>query len=265
MIPPIIALFRSTYSYGGKSLLTLDEPGRAKSGTPLSVFDLSQEVNLKEVFLIDDRIDGYINACKIATKLDIKLSFGIRLTVCANMADQDPESRRTESKVIIMVEDNDGYKDLIKILNRSWGHQGSFTHRDDTYGRADWKLLKEFWTDKLILGLPYFSSFLAKNILTFNQITPDLPVKNPWVFKEINSNLPFAPLIDSAIDRYAVEDLSKIIPSKTICYKSRSDIESYVFFRALDRGGNFDEPKVNHLYSKEFCLESYKELLTSGS
>ena len=256
----VLPLFRSHYSVG-KSLLTLEEPSTAPNSGPVSVFTLAQEAGLSEVILIDDKIDGLIQAYKSAGKAKTKLIYGIRLVVCADMANKTPESLTTESKVVILVKDFDGYKDLIRIWNRAWGREGHFTFRDWSYGRADWALLKEFWTERLILALPFFDSFIAKNTLTFAQITPNLPVQDPWIFEEEKSGLPFESLISKAIDQYVGEgDHGARLLSKTILYRNREDFRNYIVFRALNEGGVWDNPECKHLCSAEFCMEAYKEL-----
>lgn len=260
---PVTALFRSHYSLSS-SLLTLEPPGKAKAGNPLSVFDLSQSVGMTEVVVVDSRLDGFLQAYKTASKLDgVKLCYGLKLTVCADMGDRTPESRRTESRVVILVRDSQGYSDVIKIWNRAWGHEGSFSHRGTTYGRADWKMLKGLWTEHLGLALPYFSSFIARNTLTFAQITPDLPIQ-PWLFNEVDSRFPFSFLIDAAIARYVAgegNDPSMVVPSKTILYSGPEDFKAYQVFRAIHTRGTFDAPEVDHLASDRFSFAAWKELV----
>lgn len=267
----IVPLFKSHYSLG-KSLLTLDEPGKAKPGNPVSVYDLATAGGLKEVVLLDDRIDGFIQAYKMADKLGMKLCYGVELTVCATMGDKTIESRRTESKVVIFAKDYEGYQSIIRIWNRSWGPEGHFSCRiagnDLEYGRADWGLLSSFWTDNLIMGLPFFSSFIAVNTLTFHQIMPTLPQGvTPWVFREVQSELPFSFLIDAAIDRFVAGGGTRpecVVPAKTICYNRRADLKPYIVARAMQQGGTWDEPDVDHLHSSAFSWEAYREL-TQGA
>jgi DNA polymerase III alpha subunit len=261
MTYPILPIFRSHYSLS-ESLLTLEEPGKAKAGNPLSVFDLATQGGLEEVVVVDTRIDGFIQAYKASLKAKVKLCYGLKLTICADMGDRTPESRRTESRVVVLVKDSAGYSDLIKIWNRSWGHDGSFTHRGETYGRMDWKGLKGLWTEHLGLALPYFSSFIAKNTLTMSQITPDLPIQ-PWLFREVDSGLPFAPLIDSALERYTEGNQSMVVPSKTILYPNSSWFKAYQVFRAIHEHGSWDSPEVDHLASDRFSFENWKALIAA--
>lgn len=255
----VLPIFKSHYSLG-KSLLTLEEPGKTKPGNPVSVFDLAMQANLKEIFLCENRIDGFLQAYKVASKVGVKLCYGLKLTVCANMGDKTVESRLTESKIVILFHNTQSYFEAIRIWNRAWGHEGSFTHRGITYGRTDWKTLKEFWTENLGLALPYFSSFIARNTLSFSRIVPELPVGNPWIFREMGSELPFAPLIDSAIDRYTGGVSDMILPSKTILYPDPSWFKSYVTFRSIHGKKSFDAPDEDHLFSDRFNFQAWKEM-----
>ncbi len=269
----ITPVFVSHYSLA-ESLLTLEEAGKAKAGNPVSVFDLSQSVGLKEVVLCDSRIDSFIPAYKVATRLDIKLCYGIKLVVVSDMKDKDISTRRSESKVIVMIKGGplneaylpQGYSDLIRIWNRAWGHEGHVTYRvageELAYGRIDWSTLKELWTENLLMVWPFFSSPLARNTLTFAQITPDPPVK-PWCFREVDSGLPFAGLLDAALDRYVATDpelAAQVVPCKTVYYSSAADMRAYVTLVADGMGGTFDEPKRDHLHSDRFSFEDYKRL-----
>ncbi len=273
---PIIACFKSHYSLT-ESLLTLEEPGKAKPGNAVSVFDLAKEGGLKDVMICDTRIDGAIQAYRTATKLGVKLIYGIKLIVCADMADRDAQStRKTESKVVVFMRGGplnaqglpQGYSDLLRIWSRAWGPEGHIQFRlggdEYSYGRADWRLLNTFWTPHLLLALPYTSSFLARNTLTFNQITPQLP-EIPWVFKEIASDLPQAPLIDAAIDRYVAQEPAAIVqPIKTVCYRSPADMEAYAVLRCIGAGTAWEEG-CEGLCSDAFSWEAFKHLAAKGA
>lgn len=268
----ILPVFTSAYSLGGRSLLTLNEPGKAKPGAALSVFDLAKEANLDEIVLCEDRIDGFVPAYKTATKLDKKLIYGIRFTVVPDMSDKTIDSRRSESKVIVLIKGGyeKGYNRLVSLWNRAWGHEGHISYRlageDYSYGRLDWNLLKRFWDDEaLTLALPFYGSFIERNTMTFAQLTPDLPTANPLVFRELDSGLPFEPLVGAAVERYVTAQgwQSNVVPTKTVLYRGAEDAKAYVTFRAINAGGTFDEPRVSHLHSDRFSLESYLKLVNS--
>lgn len=262
----VLPIFRSSYSYGGLSLLTLEESGLAKPGNPLSVFDCAKEADLREVVILDDRIDGFLHAYKTAKKENRKLIYGLRLVVCPDMADKTPESVNNESSIIIFVRNYQGYKDLLKIQSRAWGHEGFFSCRiggkEYSHGRTDWDLLKKFWTPNLVLAFPFFSSFLAKNTLSLSSITPDLSFfKSPWFLRETDSGLPFEHLISEALGNFLDSHPEiRTLPSKTICYPKKSDMETYITFRAHSAKGNFGNPEVRHLASDNFSFEDWKRL-----
>lgn len=261
----IYPCFTSHYSLDSSGVLSLEEPGKATDGASPSVFDLIKEdERVKDVILVEDRIDGLEEAYKTSTKLKVGLCYGIKFTVAADLADKADQSRKTESKIIIFVKNSAGKSDLIKIWNRAWT-TGHYACRYGSYGRIDWSSLKQLWTPNLMLALPFFSSFLARNLLSMNNIVPDLPNLSGtplWVMREIDSRLPFAPLISSAIDRYMSHagDFAEVIPVKSIYYAKHEDFKSYLIKRCVMMRTAFDAPDVNHLSSDRFSWEAWKEL-----
>lgn len=261
-IENLLPIFVSHYGLNAVSILTLDEAGKTTAGNPNSIIDIAKENKLSQVIVIDERIDGIMEAVKNFSKEKIQLVFGLKLTVVPDMIQKDDASEVQESSAIIFMKDSmcnpevqsSSYLDLVKIHNcaRNKGNYGK-------HGRIDWKTLKELWTPNLILALPYFSSFLSRNLLTFASIIPDLPCA-PWIFKEIDSQLPFAMLIDEAIDKYATENNYQIQPVKTIYYKNSSDFESFLVFRARNNHGTFSSPRAENMCSDRFSWSAYKEL-----
>lgn len=250
----VLPLFVSTYSLptaGG--ILTLDEPGKAKPGAPVSVFDLAQQAGLKEVILTEERPDGFVAAYKTATKLGLKLCFGLKLTVCADATIKDEASRATESKVIVFARDTEGYHKLVSIWNRAACDGFYFTQR------SGWAWLKEQWSDHLLLALPWASSFIARNTLSFNRIVPDLPAR-PWVFKEVASGLPFAPLIDAAIDRYVADTSAPVQEVKTVYYSDAAAFKAFQVYRCIGERSSWASPGIDHLSSDQFSFAAWQAL-----
>jgi DNA polymerase III alpha subunit len=235
-------------------VLTLEEAGKTKPGNPISICDLAKTHSLKQVIIVDERIDGYLEAYKNIQKSGIsQLVYGIKMCVCADASDKSDESVKTESNIIIFIKNTAGYSDLIRIYNRAW--TDGFHH----HGRTDWKTLKTYWTDNLALALPFFSSCIAKNTLTLSSIVPDFPV-SPVLFREIDSGLPFAPLIEEALNRFAGDKGLAIQDTKSIYYASRSDYDAYSVFRAIGNRGQYQRPQVDHMASDRFSLEDYLRL-----
>ncbi len=258
----ILPLFGSHYSLSAQGgILTLQESGKAKPGAALSVFDCAKQAGLKDVVVIDDRIDGLVQGFKVAQKEKVKLCFGIKMVVCADAEDKSDASLSTESKIVVFCRNGEanaegipkGYSKLVSIWNRA-SIKGHYYQC-----RTSWQWLKEQWSDDLMLGLPFFSSFLARNTLSFNRVVPDLPAQ-PWVFREVESELPFARLIDSAIDRYAKDNPCQVVPSKTIYYAKKADFLPYQVLRCIGNRSSWDSPSIDHLGSDAFSFEDYLAL-----
>ncbi len=249
----ILPIWSSHYSLAD-SILTLEEAGKTKKGNPVSICDLAKDNGLKQVVLIDKKLDGFIEAYKNLSKAGIQLIFGLKLCVCADMNDKTDESLKTESNVIVFLKNSQAYGELIRISNRSW--TDGFYYQ----GRADWTLLKAFWTDNLSLSLPFFSSFIAKNQLSFSNIVPDFPVR-PTLMREVDSGLPFAPILDRAVDQFAGEQGLEVQAVKSIYYSASEDFEAYQVFRAIHNRSEFAAPNVNHLCSDQFSFRAYQKLV----
>ncbi len=253
----IIPIFSTHYSMGGGGILTCEEKGKTAPGEPISIFDIAHTNKLSELVLVEERIDGFIEAYKNSTKQGIKLIYGLKLVVCADMTDKSDASLLTESKVIVFIKNSQGYNDLLRIQSRAWTDGFYYT------GRIDWKTLKTFWTENLILSLPFFSSFIAKNTLTFAKIVPDLPVPvtEIQVLREVNSGLPFAPLIEGAIDNFVGEDKGNIIDCKSIYYEKYADLKSMMVYRCILGRTKLNKPNLDHFSSCNFSFEDYLNLI----
>ncbi len=258
----VLPIFVSHYSLPQQgSILSLEEAGKAKPGGPVSVFDLAREGGLKEVVLVDDRIDGAIQAVKSAEKAKVRLCFGVKMVVCADANDKTEASLATQSKVIVFARNGapnaqgipHGYSKLVSIWNRA-ATTGFYWS-----ARTSWSWLKEQWSDDLVLALPWGSSFIAKNTLTFNRIVPDLPCA-PWVFRERATELPFAPLIDAAIDRYTKDNAAQVQDVKTCYYARKADFLPYQVLRAIGARESFAAPGVDHLSADTFSFDDWKVL-----
>lgn len=247
----VLPCFVSHYSH--RSLLTLEPKGKTKSGSPPSIVDLCVENDIKDCLLVDSTLGGAYEASRNLTAAGVNLFFGYKVIVCADINDKTEKSIDTESKVIIFPKNENGWKQLVKIANRS--KTEGFYYQ----ARTSWAQLKELWTDDLTMALPFFSSFIARNTLTINHVIPDLPCV-PTLFIETNSGLPFAPLIEEALERFNVDDKYPIQRVKTILYKDNKNFEKYIVYRAKLNRTSFDKPNLEHLASDKFSLESYKTL-----
>ena len=247
---PAIPLFKSHYSIG-RSILTLEELGASKDDGPDSIVDIASENNLKEVFLIDEGMGGFLQASINLKSAGIKFHFGIRMEVCADITEKNEESLSTSSKIVILCKNYKGYQKLIKIY--------SLAARDGFYyrPRIDYKNLEKLWSKDLLLVIPFYDSFIHKNITSYSLCMPKFQFTKP-VFCMEDNTLPFDSLITDKILEFA-RDKYQMIKTQSIFYKNKKDFKSYLTFRCINNRSTLEKPQLDHMSSPEFCLESWRE------
>ena len=245
----VIPLFKSHYSIG-RSVLTLEKKGSHKNG-PSSIIDICSENDLKEIFLVEDSMGGFLEAYLNLKEIGASLRFGLRITVCADLSIKDEESLSKQSKVIIFANNQEGYRDIIKIY--------SHAAKDGFYyePRTDFDYLKSHWSEKnLTLAVPFYDSFLFKNSLRSSLCLPDFSFCSPVFFTEDNG-LPFDSILKRLIKDYA-EGKYEILKAKSIFYKDRQDFKSFLSFKCINKRSTLDKPEMEHMSSDEFSFESWK-------
>jgi DNA polymerase III alpha subunit len=151
---------------------------------------------------------------------------------------------------------SNGYKDLIKLYSKIYTN----INNKHYHFRGSWSVLKELWTENLLLSVPFFDSFLHRNTLNYGSaIIPDFPTK-PVFMKEINSGLPFAPLIEEALDNFIKDGDYEVLNTKTIYYSDYEDAKAYCVYRSIRERSNFQKPQLDHFGSPNFCFSDYMKL-----
>lgn len=243
----VLPLFKTHYSLG-KSILNLNlvdnEPDESDS-----VFSIAKNNNLKDLVLVEDCMTGFLEAYNNSNELNIKLIFGLRLTVCLDMQDKSPESLKSNSKIIIFTKNNDGYKRLIKLFSHA-AREGFYYEP-----RIDYKSLKEMWNDsELMMVIPFYDSYVFKNTLENNICVPEFGFTDPTYFIEDN-DLPFDDLIKQKI----INISKNTQKAQSIYYRNKKDFKAYLTFRCINKRSTLDKPELEHMTSNEFCMESWKE------
>ena len=257
MADSIIPLFSVSSSLKGGGVFTTEKAGAAKdSGRvrgPVSLCDLAKDEGMKKLTIVASNFADFMTGYKNLAKAGCDMAFGLKVVVCDDIAVKDEESLKSESKVVLFMRSDKAYHALINLYTKA--------ATDGFYyvPRLDWKTLRYMWSDELILGLPFYSSFLAKNTLTFAAITPDLPVK-PVLLREAGQEMPFDDLLNGAVDQYAAASGAEVQPVKSIYYKRREDAKAWQVWQAILRRTGWDNPGLEHCCSREFSYESFKEL-----
>jgi DNA polymerase III alpha subunit len=250
----VLPLFKSHYSLG-RSILTLEEPfDKSKKAVENSIFYLLTQNKIDSLVLVEDNISGLLQASQNAKNSKLKLVFGIRINFTADCLKQDEDSLRKRAKYIVFTKNPAGYKALVKI----W----SYASKEGFYYTPclDFNTLKKLWTDDLILGVPFYDSFLHLNVLHGHQHVPDFDFTKPVFFTEDN-DLPFDSVIKDKVLQYCQAHDLATCSAQSIFYKSSEDFAAYVTFRCIHNRGHqkstLEKPELNHMGSDTFNFNKW--------
>lgn len=246
-MPKILPLFKSHYSIG-KSILRNDLKSY-ETHPDLNIFNLAKTHNLNEVTIVEDSMTGFLESLKTSEQLNINLQFGLKIFL-----NIDSDNSCLGSKYIIFSKNQQGCKLLNKISSES-----SFKEKFSLEN------LKQLWSnDDLIMGIPFYDSFLFQNLMFFDSCIPDFSFCDPVFFTEDNG-LPFDHIIFDSINVYCEKYGYEIYPTKSIYYNKKSDFKAYQTYKCIcNRSSNYksislESPNLDHCSSNEFCFESYLE------
>lgn len=254
----LLPIFKSHYSIG-KSILTLDHPDRSKSdGGPDSVFDIVNDNKLNEVVLVEDSFMGFLQAKKVCEDLSVKLIFGIRIDCVEDVSDlNEDKSEKCIHKIIIFPKNSHGCALLNKIYTIAKTEHKGFT---------DLGILKQYWSDKdLFLAIPFYDSFLFKNLTSFNSCIVKFNFTKPTFFIEDNG-LPFDEMTQQAVNKYCKINNFPTQNVQSIFYNTKKDFSAYLAYKLIcgrnsfsGRDSSLSKPNFDHLGSDEFCWQSFTE------
>jgi DNA polymerase-3 subunit alpha len=247
----MLPIFKSQYSLG-KSILTLEKAGESSEVGPDSIIDLCINNEIKNLVLVDDNMSGFLQAYTNSKEAGLKLIFGLKVLVGSNTEDKSEESLKKFSKFIIFARNEEGYKKLIKIYSEASVNGFYYTPR------VSYKFLKSLWNEKhLTLAVPFYDSFIFKNVIENYTCVPELDFVTPTFFIEDNG-LPFDKIVEQKIIEYT-EGAAELIKSQSVYYKDKKDFIAYLTFRCINNRSSLEKPNIEHMCSNEFCLESWKE------
>jgi len=193
----MIPLFKSHYSLG-RSILTLEDKSEVDD-YPDSIIQIAKENKLKELFLVEDNMSSFLEAYTNTRNNNIKLNYGLRITITESIEDKSEESRSKNSKIIIFFKNNEGYSRLTKLYSKA-SKEGFYYEP-----RLDYKALSENWSDDLLLCIPFYDSFIYNNTLKNFICVPNFSFTKPIVFIE-NNDLPFDIIIKNKMLNFIKEN-----------------------------------------------------------
>lgn len=248
----VIPLFKSHYSIG-RSILTLGKEGSSVEDGPDSIIDICKESGIKDLFLVDDSMGGFLEGYENCKSSGINFRFGLRIAVCADRFEKNAEALLTESKYIVFAKNTAGYKKLIKIYTAA--------AKDGFYyvPRIDHVFLNEIWDNKdLSLVVPFYDSFLHRNSLHGSLCLPSFDYTVPTLFVEDN-NLFIDKILEEKVKLFADTNGNDIQKTKSIYYKNKLDFISYLTFRCINKRTDLNKPEFEHMSSNDFCIEDWKK------
>ncbi len=213
---------------------------------PISIFAVAKKYELDKVVLVDSDISPYWKFYKGCKELGLQAIFGIKIRVI------NGEEAHTDSNVIIFLKNSQAYFDVIPLYSyasTNFGHTRYLT----------WADLKRFWSKNFVLGIPFYSSFVARNIMKFEHAAmPDFEGMEPTFFIE-NHGLPFDDLIEESTRNWCEINKCKTQETHQIYYFKDKDVMKHQTIRCLRKipRTNWEKPNLEHYASNEFSFESF--------
>jgi len=239
----MINLFSSANSFN--SILTIDKKSKGEGGSD-SIFTIAEELKLDKVFLIENNPSSFPQALKNGGD---KLVYGLNMTVCQDSDEKTLESCETEHKIYFLAKSGKGYKEGLMQLYSDAATRGNY----NGLPRTDFKRIKEFWSEELVMMIPFYGSFIYKNLTTFSNCMVDFSDYNP-VFCVENHSLPTDKIIEDEVRKYC-GDKYKILDTNRVYYKDKEDAEAYMTYVCIQNRSNMEKPNLEGFCSDEFYVK----------
>ena len=234
---------------------------------PISLFAIGAVHKLPQLYIVDNVLAGFWQAYKNSYEFNVPCYYGLKMVVCDDMTKGDDKdttsSQDTESSVIIFLKNSAAYSDASRIYTEA------ATKGFDHHPRLDWKTLNALWTPNLMLCLPFYSSFLARNLLFARRsIIPNIDKLDPTFFVE-NHDLPMDLFLKDTVVSYANANGFKMQSSHSIYYYRTEDHLAYMTLKCIDkppRGKDnanraiLFKPNLDGHGSRLFSFESFHPL-----
>lgn len=224
-------LFKTHFSIG-RSILRIHDIDR-----------ICTEEDIKEVFLVEDTMAGFPEAFRTFGN---RLKFGFRFSIY-----NEDLSEESQSKMIAFPNGDAGAKELYSLYTQSF----------DKKITRPWESTKD-----IQYVVPFYDSFLHKNLTSFSNCMIDLPSDVPFFIER--NGLPFDAILEEKIIDYITNTFGNaekhIESAKSIYYENREDVEAFQTYKCIcnrqpGRQASLSNPRLDHFGSDRFCVEAWKE------
>jgi DNA polymerase III alpha subunit len=243
----MIPLFSSANSFN--SILTIDK--KSKEGGSDSIFDICVENNLKECFLIEKNPSSFPQALKNATEKGIQLIYGLEFIVCADSDNKELDSIETEHKIFVLAKSGKGYKESLMKMYSDAATRGNFKGLP----RTDFKYIDKFWSDELVMMIPFYGNFLERNLFSFSNCLVNFKKYNPVFCLEYHE-LPLDKFMRQKLEKYAGDNGFETLETKRVYYKDEGDFLSYLTYAVIQNKSSIECPNLDGMCSKKFAFNS---------
>jgi DNA polymerase III alpha subunit len=227
----MINIFKSHYSVG-KSIITFDRSGEDEK----SLFSIAKKLGLTEVFVLEDSLAGFAEAYFNAKEEGVSLRFGGLL--------KHGEDKDNLSKFGVFAKNTDGYKHLVKL----------YSHQETNNGFLTAAEIKDFWDESLMMVIPFYDSFLFKNLFEGKICIFDTSLK-PIFFLEQN-DLPFDDFLREKVLNLAKDLDCETLETQTCYYPNEEYFDAWQTLKAMNnrgyRGADLGRPNLDHCGSSNF-------------
>ncbi len=246
----IIPIF---YDHSNKGILVYWKHKECTENGAKSIVDICKENNISDCYSISKNFYTFIEAWDNLKEQNINFHFGLEILLQDN------------HKIVVWLKSENAYKSAIKLYS-IWKTKLENKVGDDFL--LSYKDFNEYWKNEdFMLMIPYFDSFLYKNLMTYNNtIIPDFSAvnkENIFVQREIDSGLPFAHLIDNEIDKYTKENnisAENILSTKSCFYYKKEDFKAFQVNQCIHNRSTYDRPNREFLCSNNFSFEDWQNL-----
>ena len=242
----MINFYTTTASMQSGGIFTLEKgPEKGKEAEykngPQSALWTAKENGDKTFYNVESKFTSFFEGLQNAKELGLKYAFGLKILTGRKLTLEQKEAKSDKSshKIIIFAKNDAGYRDLSKLYSNSETGQ--------SINRIDSDELSKYWTDNLILVIPFYDSYIHNNNLTFGECIPTFPVKNPIYCVE-NNGLPF----DGELKRLVTSSQTNILISQTCYYAKPADFKKFIVYRTMLAGETFNKPNIENLFSDNF-------------
>lgn len=225
-----VPVFTSAYSL--RSILQI-KPSTPNG--PGSIYDIAKKYNLDKILLLEANFTSFLEANKVLGK-EFQLVYGIEF-ICSQ--------GEYEFKSPVFAKNTAGTKDLQKIYTK---------YSVDFDSKIPFEKLIENMTDNLDICIPFYNSFIHKNLLGA-KIFADFGKYTPTVFLQSNDVM-FDAALREGVEKYAKANNLNTVEVKSIFYENRKDFDAYLTYTAIQSRSTYEKPEQQCMSSTEFCMES---------